>query len=154
MATSALPGLEDRRSKRLVWCSPPRGCAWCHQWRAFVGPSPAAPGYQAEPNGFWRCGLSSPRRRSASASSCLPATPRRPWYLRPAAFGRRAGLRTPHAPLSLRARSLRSACDRLRPSYLGGLGHSQLVLPCEVASGDPYPKIGGRAYGVMFTNVY
>lgn len=37
---------------------------------------------------------------------------------------------------------------------LGGLGHSQLVLPCEVASGDPYPKIGGRAYGVMFTNVY
>lgn len=28
---------------------------------------------------------------------------------------------------------------------LGGLGHSHLVFPCEVATGDPYPRIGGRA---------
>lgn len=85
----------DRRSKRALWCSQPRGCVWSRTWRAFAGPFPAAPGCQVQPNGFWRCGRSSQRRRSASASSCLLATLRRPWYLRPAALGRRAGLRSP-----------------------------------------------------------
>lgn len=63
-----------------VWFSLPSGSSWYQQWRVCAGPFPAALGCRAEPNGCWRCDRSSPRRRSALASSSLPGTLRQPWY--------------------------------------------------------------------------
>lgn len=68
------------RSFLGAWSRPPSGLAWCRPWRACAGPFRAAPGCRAAQSGCWLCGRSSPRRRSALASSSLPGTLRQPWY--------------------------------------------------------------------------